>query len=160
MSVRTEKDLPDSQRATWLKAMSAMELRNYGYAIQLLQGVLKAAPDFLPARQLLRKASVQKNAGKKGMFSGTSFSAMKVQGMVKKDPVAAMDAVEKILETDPYNAQANQILKEASLAAKMPEVAEFALETIIAGNPKDTKTMHELAKLLMELSLPKKAVEI
>lgn len=160
MSVRTEKDLPDSQRATWLKAMSAMELRNYGYAIQLLQGVLKAAPDFLPARQLLRKASVQKNAGKKGMFSGTSFSAMKVQGMVKKDPVAAMDAIEKVLETDPYNAQANQILKEAALAAKMPEVAEFALETIVAGNPKDTKTMHELAKLLMELSLPKKAVEI
>lgn len=160
MSVRTEKDLPDNQRATWLKAMSAMELRNYGYAIQLLQGVLKAAPDFLPARQLLRKASVQKNAGKKGMFSGTSFSAMKVQGMVKKDPVAAMDAVEKILETDPFNSQANQILKEAALAAKMPEVAEFALETIIAGNPKDTKTMHELAKLLMELSLPKKAVEI
>lgn len=163
MSVKTEKDLPENQKATWLKAMSAMELRNYGYAIQLLQVVLKAAPDFLPARKLVRKAAVAKNAGKKSLLSGlssASFSTMKVQSLVKKDPLAAMDAVEKILETEPHNLQANQLLKEAALAAKMPEVAEFALETIIEGNPKDTKTMHELAKLLMELALPNKAVEI
>lgn len=163
MSVKTEKDLPENQKTTWLKAMSAMELRNYGYAIQLLQTVLKAAPDFLPARQLVRKAAVAKNAGKKsllGGLSGASFSTMKVQSLVKKDPIAAMDAVEKILENEPHNQQANQMLKEAALAAKMPEVAEFALETIIQGNPKDTRTMHELARLLMELAMPTKAVEI
>ncbi len=55
-----------------------------------------------------------------------------------------------MLESDPYSAQANQLLKEAALAAKMPELALFALETIIAGHSKDIKTMHELAKLYME----------
>ena len=83
---KSEKDLPENQRATWLKAMSAMELRNYGYAVQLLQVVLKNHPDFLLARQLARKAAVAKNAGKKGMLGGlssASFSTMKVQSLVK-----------------------------------------------------------------------------
>lgn len=147
----------------WLKAMSAMELRNYGYAIQLLQVVLKTYPDFLLARQLARKAAVAKSVGKKGILGGissASFSTMKVQSLVKKDPAAAMDAVEKILENEPHNPQANQLLKEAALGAEMPEVAIFALETIIEGNPKDTKTMHELAKLYLTCKLPMKAVDV
>lgn len=163
MPVTSEKDLPDPLRATWLKAMSAMELRNYSYASQLYQSILKAHPEFLLARQLSRKAAVAKTAGKKsllGGLSGASFSTMKVQSLVKKDPAAAIEAIEKMLETDPYNPQVNQLLKEASLAAQLPDVAEFALETIIQGNPKDTKTMHELAKLLMTNAKPHDAVEV
>ena len=147
----------------WLKAMSAMELRNYGYAIQLLQVVLKNFPDFLLARQLARKAAVAKSAGKKGILGGissASFSTMKVQSLVKKDPLAALEAVEKILENEPHNPQANQLLKEAALGAKFPEVAIFALETIIEGNNKDTKTMHELAKLYLNNGQPTKAVDV
>lgn len=160
MAVKSEKDLPESQRASWLKAMSAMELKNYGYAIQLLQVILKSHPEFLLARQLARKAAVAKNAGKKSVFSSASFGAMKVQSMVKKDPIGAIDAVEKILESEPYSPQVNQLLKEAALVAKMPEIALFALETIVEGNPKDTKTMHELAKLYVSNQLPGKAVDV
>jgi tetratricopeptide (TPR) repeat protein len=163
MGVKSEKDLPESQRATWLKAMSAMELRNYGYAIQLLQAVLKNHPDFLLARQLARKAAVAKSGGRRGVLgslSGASLSTIKLQSQVRKDPVAAFDAIEKMLETDPYSPQANQLLKEAALGAKMPEVALFALETIVGGNPKDTRTMHELAKLYMENEQPAKAGDI
>lgn len=50
MPPKTEDDLPVSQKVVWLKASSAMELKNFGYAIQLLQGILKSHPDFLPAR--------------------------------------------------------------------------------------------------------------
>lgn len=163
MAIKSEKELPENQRATWLKAMSAMELRNYGYAIQLLQGILKAHPDFLLGRQLARKAAVAKSAGKKSMLgglSGASFSAMKVQSQVKKDPIAAMEAIEKMLESDPYSSQVNQLLKDAALGAKMPELAVFALETITEGNPKDTKTLHELAKLYISNGDPGKAVDV
>src|SRR5690606_26327057 len=71
-----------------------------------------------------------------------------------------MDAAEKILEGDPYSPSVNQLLKDAALAAKLPEVALFALETIVQGNPKDTKTMHELAKLYLSNAMPQKAVEV
>lgn len=147
----------------WLKAMSAMQLRNYGYTIQLLQVVLKNYPEFLLARKLARAAAVAKSSGKKGILGGissASFSTMKVQSLVKKDPLAAMDAVEKILENEPHSVQANQLLKEAALGAKIPEVAVFALETIIEGNAKDTKTMHELAKLYVTVGEPSKAVDV
>ncbi len=163
MAVKTEKDLPEQFRATWLKAMSAMQLRNFGYAVQLLQPLLKANPEFLAGRQLARKAAVAKTAGKKGGLGGlssASFSTMKVQGLIKKDPAAAMDAAEKILENEPYNPQVNQLLREAAMAANLPEVATFALETIIEGNPRDTKTLHELAKHHMQQGNPQKAVEI
>jgi tetratricopeptide (TPR) repeat protein len=163
MAVKTEKDLPEQFRATWLKAMSAMQLRNYGYAVQLLQPLLKANPDFLAGRQLARKASVAKNSGKKSMLSGlssASFGTMKVQGLIKKDPAAAMDAAEKLLENDPHSPQVNQLLREAALAANLPEVAAFALETIIEGAPRDTKTMHELARHHMAHGNPQKAVDI
>jgi len=82
MPVTQEKDLPENLKAVWLKAMSAMELKNFGYASQLYQSILKAHPEFLLARQLARKAAIAKNAGKKGMlgaFSSASFSAMKVR---------------------------------------------------------------------------------
>ncbi len=163
MAVKTEKDLPEQFRATWLKAMSAMQLRNFGYSVQLLQPLLKAHPEFLAGRQLARKAAVAKNAGKKGNLSGlssASFSTMKVQGLIKKDPVAAMDAAEKILENEPHSPQANQLLREAAMAANIPEVATFALETIVEGNPRDTKILHELAKHHMQQGNPHKAVEI
>jgi len=163
MAVKTEKDLPDHLRATWLKAMSAMQLKNYGYTVQLLQTVLKEVPEFMTARQLARKAAIAKNANKKGLMSGlssASFSTMKVQGLLKKDPVAAMDAVEKLLEADPYSASVNQLLRDAAIAAKMPEIAAFALETIVEGQPKDLKAMHELAKHYMAHERPDLAVDI
>ncbi|MCK9589149.1 MAG: tetratricopeptide repeat protein [Terrimicrobiaceae bacterium] len=163
MAVKTEKDLPEQFRATWLKAMSAMQLRNFGYAVQLLQPLLKANPEFLAGRQLARKAAIAKHGGKKGGLGGlssASFSTMKVQGLIKKDPAAAMDAAEKILENEPYNPQVNQLLREAAMAANIPEVAAFALETIIEGNPRETKILHELARHHMKQGNPQKAVEI
>jgi tetratricopeptide (TPR) repeat protein len=162
MAVKTEKDLPEFHRANWLKAMSAMQLKNYGYAIQLLQTVVKSTPEFLAGRQLLRKAASAKTAGKKSLITGlsaASFSSLKIQSQLKKDPVGSLEAIEKSLESEPHNAQLNHLLKEAALAAGMPETAAFALETILEGAPKDTKVMHELAKLQVEHGEPAKAVE-
>ena len=58
MAVKTEKELNETQRSLWLKAMAAVELRNFGYAISLLQGILKQEPEFLTGRQLLRRAEI------------------------------------------------------------------------------------------------------
>src|SRR5207302_1695765 len=44
MAVKSEKDLSEQLRGHWLKAVAAIELRNFGYAISLLQGILKQAP--------------------------------------------------------------------------------------------------------------------
>lgn len=161
MSVKTEKDLPESHRATWLKALSAMQLKNYGYVIQLMSGVLAAEPDFLAGRQLLRKAEIAKSGGgKKGLLSGGGLSAIKISGMIKKDPKAAIAEIEKGLENDPFNQALNLQLRDAAMAAGMPETATFALETIVQGAPRDTKMLHELAKQYLATDLAEKAVDV
>ncbi len=160
MAVKTEQDLSDNARSLWLKAISALELRNFGYAISLLQAVLKETPDFLDARKMLRRSEVQATKGKKSFLSGISTASLKGGSMVKKDPVAAMELAEKSLESDPYNHQANMLLRDAAKAAGMPEVAAFALETLAEGAPKDTKILHELGAHYYENGLSEKAIDV
>ncbi len=160
MAVKTEKDLPEFHQATWLKAMSAMQLKNYGYTVQLLQPVLKSHPEFLDGRKLVRQAEIAKTGGKAPFLSTASIAAMKIQATLKKDPLAALEAIEKALEGEPRNSQLNHLLKEAAMANKMPETAAFALETILEGSPKDTKLMHELARFYMESGSPEKALSL
>src|SRR5690349_22454056 len=115
MAIKTEKELNEAQRALWLKALAAAELRNFGYAISLLQGILKQEPEFLTGRQLLRRTETTKaKAAKKTMFniSTAPIAIMKAQREMKKDPKRAIEMVEKVLEDEPYNKQANFILKE------------------------------------------------
>lgn len=160
MPIITDKELPEDKRALWLKAISAVELRNYGYAISLIGSVLKTNPGFLEGRKVLRRAEVAASKGRKSFLSGLSGASLKGSGMVKKDPLAAMELAEKTFETDPYNAQANHLLKDAAKAAGYPEIAAFALETLAEGNPKDVKIMHELAEYYLTIGEADKAVTV
>lgn len=162
MAVKSEKELPEAHRATWLKALSAAQLKNHGYVIQLMQLVLKAEPEFLPGRQLLRKAEIAKAAGaKKGLLSGSGgLSTMKLASQIKKDPAGAIIEIEKLLENDPFNPQYNLLLRDAALAANWPEIATFALEIIAQGAPRDVKMLHELAKHYVNVDQADKAVEV
>src|SRR3954454_19520248 len=147
MAVKTEKELTEAQRAHWLKAVAAIELRNFGYAISLLQAILKQEPEFLTGRQLLRRSEVTKlRAAKKSFFniSTAAIAVMKAQREIKKDPKNAVQMIEKVLEDEPYNKQANLVLKEAAVAAGWPEIGVFALRTLLEEYPKDVKVLNEL----------------
>jgi len=162
MAVKTEKDLSETQRAHWLKAVAAIELRNFGYAISLLQGVLKQEPEFMTARQLLRRTEVTRlKAAKKSFFniSTAALAVMKAQREVKKNPKRAVEMIEKVLEEEPYNRQANLVLKEAAIAAGWPEIGVFALNTLLEENPSDVKVLHELGRLHHQLGQNDQEVE-
>ena len=62
MPVKTEKELSEGQRALWLKELAAMDLHNFGYAISLLQEILKQEPEFLTGRQFSRSSSPGKSS--------------------------------------------------------------------------------------------------
>jgi tetratricopeptide (TPR) repeat protein len=163
MSVKTEKELSETQRSHWLKAVAAIELRNFGYAISLLQGILKQEPQFLTGRQLLRRTEATKSKSTKKSFFNIStapIAIMKAQREIKKDPKHAIEILEKVLEGEPYNRQANLVLKEAALAAGWPEIGVFALRTLLEENPRDVKVLHELGRLYHELGESDREVEI
>jgi len=163
MPIKTEKDLSETQRNHWLKAVAAIELRNLGYAISLLQGILKQEPEFLTGRQLLRRTEVTKNkAAKKSFFkiSTAPIAIMKTQREMKKDPKHAVEMVEKVLEEEPYQRQANLVLKEAAVAAGWPEIGVFALRTLLEENPSDVKVLHELGRLYHDMGQNENEVEV
>src|SRR6266511_1437554 len=163
MAVKTEKELSEPLRALWLKAVAAIELRNFGYAISLLQEILKQEPQFLTGRQLLRRAEVTRSKSAKKSFFNIStapLAVMKAQREIKRNPKHAVEMLEKVLEDQPYNRQANLVLKEAALAAGWPEIAVFALRTLLEENPRDVKVLHELGRLYHELGESDGAVEI
>lgn len=157
-----ESCLPANLKNLWLKALSAIELKNYAYAISLLQAVLKEEPKFLDGRKVLRKSAVQKTKTEKKLikFPSSGISTMKFQGQIKKDPLGALVAIEKVLEADPYSVPANQALHDAAVAAALPETAMFALETIREGHPDNSKVGHQLAEYFVENNSPEKAAAI
>ena len=163
MAVKHEKDLSDQLRGYWLKAMAAIELRNFRYAIELLQNLLKQEPEFLTGRQMLRRAEVTRiKSEKKRFFSipTAPLAVMKAQRELKKDPRKTIELVEKVLETAPYNPQANMLLKDAAIAADYPEMAIFALETLLENEPRDVKLLHELGRLYHHYDQAAEAAEV
>jgi predicted Zn-dependent protease len=163
MPLRTENELSEPLRSHWLKAVAAIELRNFGYAISLLQEVLKQEPEFLQGRQLLRRTEISRlKAGKKPFFkiSTSILSVLKAQRQLRKDPKQAIELLEGILEEEPYHRQANLILKEAAVAAGWPEIGVFALQTVLEDKPRDTKVLHELGRVYHELGESDKEAEV
>ena len=161
MATIPEKDLTEAQRALFQKARHANEIRNHGYAIQLMQSVLKQVPGFLDGRKLLRAAALAGVEGKKSGFSlaGTTLG-MTAGSTLKKDPFAAIELAEKTLATDPKSPQGNQLLWEAANRAGLPETAAFALETLVGANPKDTKLLHQLGGQYLTMGENDKAVAV
>jgi tetratricopeptide (TPR) repeat protein len=155
--LKTQKDLSPQQKQSWLKAMSAMEQRNYPYVIELCQRLLQSYPDFLDGRKLARRAAVEKSrTTKKGFFSGlgggSSITLMKAARLKKKGDLAGLLLLlEEVLADDPGNIQANTLLHEAALqwAPPMQELATFAFHTILEDNPKDKDHLHRFASYCM-----------
>ncbi|BCX50037.1 tetratricopeptide repeat-containing protein [Haloferula helveola] len=166
MSEITEADLDPSVKPLWLKAMTAVQTKNYGYAVKLIQSVLKEAPGFLDGRRLLRKCAGNVTGGPKkkatifGMKTGGGLGSMKLAGQVKKDPLAALPQIEAELEKDPYSPEINDQLFEAFLALGWEQSAAFALETVRSGHPEETKFLHKLAEFYITHSESLKAAEV
>jgi tetratricopeptide (TPR) repeat protein len=163
MAVKSEKELSEQLRSHWLKAVAAIELRNFGYAISLLQGILRQEPEFLTGRQLLRRAEVTKQkSAKKALFnvSTSALSIMKAQRELKKDPKRAVELIEKVLEDEPYNRQANLVLKQAAVAAGWPDIGIFALRTVLEEKPEDSKILHELGRLYHDTGESEQELEV
>jgi len=162
MPITTDKELSDNSRSNWQKACSAVEIRNFGYAVTLLQAVLKEAPEFLEGRKMLRRAQISQTKGKKNFFGGISSLAIKGKGpqLLKKDPMAALQLAEETLDGDPFNNAANHLLKDAAMELGQFETAVFALQTLIEGDPKDTKVLSELGELYLAHGDADKALDV
>jgi tetratricopeptide (TPR) repeat protein len=118
--VKTDKDLSPAKKSAYLKAMSALEMRNYGLVVTLMGPMVAEEPEFLVGRKLLREAEVLRARAGKSSFlgisgSGISLGKSKAQRALETgDWKGAMVAAEKALETEPLSPQANADLHAAA----------------------------------------------
>jgi tetratricopeptide (TPR) repeat protein len=101
-------------------------------------------------------------SAKKSFFniSTAPIGVMKAQREMKTDPKRAVEMLEDVLEVEPYNRQANLLLKEAAVAAGWPEIGVFALRSLLEEDPRDVKVLHELGRLYHHLGDYEHEVEI
>jgi tetratricopeptide (TPR) repeat protein len=164
MPESSESELAPNVKALWLKALSAVQTNNHGYAVKLIQTVLKDAPTFLEGRQVLRKCEIVVTGGPKkkssflGMKTGGGFG--KISSQIKKDAIAALPMIEEELEKDPFNPELNDLLFEAFKAMGLIESAAFALETVRKGHPEEAKLLHKLAEFYLGHEMHQKAAEV
>ncbi len=160
-----ENELTATAKPLWLRALTAAQASNYDYAITLLQSVLADNPGFLDARKLLRNCELQLTGGvkkKSGIFGIQTggMGLMKIQNQAKKDPLGALPLIEKELEKDPYNENANDLLFETCLKLKFFDTAAFALETVRNGTPENAKLLKKLASFYSSRDMHELAGEV
>ena len=161
MSLKVERDLNPTSRSQVERAKTAIQSKNFDYAIALLQAVLKDEPLFLKGRQLLRAVEIQKYKAM-GSFTRQMTNMKLTGGMMKlssgkKTPQEQLIQAEEVLTLDPYNLKANTLIGEAGVALGYPEFKTFAYETLSEGKPKDKAILNSLAKAYMEAKDPAKA---
>ncbi|MDD2239587.1 MAG: hypothetical protein PHO14_01810 [Kiritimatiellae bacterium] len=157
----TLDQIPRKTRDLYEKAMAALERGNASYALDMLKQVMVVEPNFLLARKNLRIAQVKAMMAKKpnamthqmASLKGM-FALMSAQGKLKKNPQAALEAAEKLLEIDPLNLPFLKFFAQAAEAADMPQVAIQTLEITRPYFLKNVEFLRLLARLYIATNQP------
>ena len=115
--LKTDKHLTQAQRNTYLKALHALETKQYGLATSLLGPLVAEEPEFFAARKQLRQAQILGPNGKTTFLglpgSGSSLGRDKVKSLIESgDFKTALAEVEKVLANNPTGANSNKELHE------------------------------------------------
>ncbi len=119
--MKTEHDLLPAKRSIYLKALSALELRNYSLTASLMQPLVIEEPEFLAGRKLLREAQVLNSRGKSSFLGistrGLSLGKSKVHTLIAAGKwQEALAVAEKGMGADPLGLHSNRELFEAAEA--------------------------------------------
>ena len=166
MPEKNTSEIPRDVRDLFEKGNSAVQKENWDYAFLFYLQALQKEPGFLECRQALRAAQVAKSNKSTSFFkkvmgaAGSSPAIAKANMLVAKKPFDAMATCEDILNSDPNNATAHNLLAQAALNADLPKTAIFALEHNRKNNPTDRGIAMALASAYIAAKMFSKAENI
>ncbi|MCB1277970.1 hypothetical protein [Prosthecobacter sp.] len=154
-----EAELDPKYQALWKKALISAERKNWEYVVDQVLPIVTANLGFLDGRKLLRSAESEASGGSAGKKFSFGLGGFKPSS--KKEPAEVIaDMEENVFRKDPFNLNANETLYDLAMKMHFWDLAAFALETIRAGHPENTKHMHKLAQHYMAYEQPEKAAEV
>lgn len=154
MAEKTLAEIPRSLRELYEKGNSALQKKNFDYAIAIYNQILSTEPAFYPGREALRACQFSKAGAGGGFFKkvfGTASASpllAKAQIQLRTNPVEALSTCEQILNSDPNNSSAHRILADAAMALEFPKTAVLSLEIACRNNPRDVDTALKLGDAL------------
>lgn len=154
-----EAELDPKYQALWKKALISAERKNWEYVVDQVLPIVKDNFGFLDGRKLLRTAESEVTGGSGGKKFSFGLGGLKVSSKKEPEDVVA-DLEENVFRKDPFNLNANEQLYDIAMKMHFWDLAAFALETIRAGHPQNTKHMHKLAQHYMAYEQPDKASDV
>ncbi len=144
-------DLAQKAQNLMNRGRQALESKNYDLAVDLLMEAVRAAPDVLEARRLLRTAQIanfKSKGGKAGLGAklGGLFARQKIMGLVKKGKGAeAMEEAEKLLCQNPLDPDNIEAAVKAAEAAGKTDHAAVTVEAAYECGRKDPALLERVA---------------
>ncbi len=154
MPEKSSAQIPFATRELFEKGIAAVEKNNLDYAVTLFMQVLRLEPGYYEAREALRATQHKRSAGKRSFFKkfvGSASSLTRGQVALRSNPLDAIQIAEEVLNEDPGNASAHELLADAAMACGFPKTAVLSLEVAFKHKPSDRKLALELAEALSQL---------
>jgi tetratricopeptide (TPR) repeat protein len=151
MSEKSIDQIPFSTRELFDKGIAAVEKNNLDYAVTLLMQVLRLEPGFYQAREALRATQHKRSAGKRSLFRkfvGSASSLTRGQVALRTNPHDALMIAEEVLNDDPGNVLAHELLAKAATLAGYPKTAVLSLEVALRSQPSNRQVAIDLAEAL------------
>ncbi|MCQ2367577.1 MAG: tetratricopeptide repeat protein [Kiritimatiellae bacterium] len=132
------------------RGRQALESGRYELAVDMLMEAVKAAPDVLETRKILRAAQIAnfKKNGKVGFGAKITYmmARQKIMALVKKgDGAAAMEEAENLLKLNPLDADNIEVAVKAAEAAGKADFAAITIEAAYECSNKDPALLDRVA---------------
>ena len=140
--------VPFTTRELYDKGVAAVQKRNLDYAVTLFMQVLRLEPGLYEAREALRATQHQRATGKTSFFKkfvGSASAITRGQIALRSSPQEALLIAEEVLNDDPGNVAAHELLAEAAIAAGFPKTAILSLEVAFKTKPTERQLAINLA---------------
>ena len=163
MAEKELSEIPFAQQDLFEKGVAALKKNNLDYAISLFMTVLRAEPGFYQAREALRATQHKRTAGKTSFFRkfvGSASSLTRGQVALRTNPVEALAVAEDVLNDDPSNVSAHELLAHAAMAVQMPKTAVLSLEVAFKQKSSDRNLALDLAEALVAVGNRARAEKI
>jgi len=153
MAEKSLNDIPRALREQFDRGMAAYNKQNLDYAITLFTDVLQKEPAFYDCREALRAAQFRKGGKGPGLFKkflGQASPVLaKAQIALRTNPPEALHCAEEVLNEDPKNHAAHELLARAAMNIGLPRTAVLSLEIVFKANPGDRGVAIRLAQALV-----------
>ncbi len=153
MAEKSVQEIPRPLREQFERGMAAYHKSNWDYALTLFTAVLQKEPGFFECREALRAAQFRKPGTGGGLFrkllGQASPQLAKAQLALRSSPAEALHAAELVLNEDPRNYAAHELLARAAMTLALPRTAVLSLEIVFKASPSDRDVAVRLAKALV-----------